>query len=251
MAYKEHVVFTRPDDLNIKIWRYMDFSKFVSILDTESLFFPRSDKLGDPFEGTYSRANRNLRPHIYKDVKNIDFDSVAKTFAEFSAKARMYTQINCWHMNNYESDAMWKLYLKSGEGIAIQSTYSNLVKALEEEKKDIFIGKVIYLDYSKEWMPDGNSFSPFVHKQIFFQHENELRAVVQEFPSNNKGIDWSASHPQDGINIKINVETLIEKVYIAPTSPSWIFDLVSSIIKKYGFNFEVLQSKLSETPVYY
>ncbi len=37
-----------PDET--KIWRYMDLAKFLWILETKSLFFARTDKLGDPYE---------------------------------------------------------------------------------------------------------------------------------------------------------------------------------------------------------
>ena len=40
--------------------------------------------------------------------------------------SRDCTAVNCWHINEHESAAMWDLYLKSNEGIAIQSTYQKL-----------------------------------------------------------------------------------------------------------------------------
>ena len=43
-----------PDDA--VLWRYMDFTKFVSLLEKSSLFFARADKLEDPFEGYLPRA---------------------------------------------------------------------------------------------------------------------------------------------------------------------------------------------------
>jgi hypothetical protein len=46
----------------------MDFTKYVSMLDSGSLFFARADLLGDPFEGSSSRANIALRPELYKEV---------------------------------------------------------------------------------------------------------------------------------------------------------------------------------------
>ena len=48
-------VFREPDNFSVKVWRYMDFTKFVSLLELRSLYFARSDLLGDPFEGTFRR----------------------------------------------------------------------------------------------------------------------------------------------------------------------------------------------------
>ncbi|SDF21388.1 hypothetical protein [Sporomusa acidovorans] len=36
-----------------KIWRYMDFAKFASLLTTSTLFFSKLKKLGDPWEGEW------------------------------------------------------------------------------------------------------------------------------------------------------------------------------------------------------
>ena len=38
-----------PDN-NKKIWRYMDFSKYVDLVTTEELYFTRADKLEDPYD---------------------------------------------------------------------------------------------------------------------------------------------------------------------------------------------------------
>ena len=60
--YNEHPIFEKPDNENAKIWRYLDFTKFVSMLEKKALFFVRADKLGDQFEGSFSKANLELRP---------------------------------------------------------------------------------------------------------------------------------------------------------------------------------------------
>ncbi len=49
--HEKHVLFRAPANESERIWRYMDFTKFVSMLHSESLFFCRADKLSDPFEG--------------------------------------------------------------------------------------------------------------------------------------------------------------------------------------------------------
>ena len=61
--YAEHPVFHTPDG-DAVVWRYMDFTKFVSLLDRRALFFARAHKLGDPFEGTMTRANLEERSQL-------------------------------------------------------------------------------------------------------------------------------------------------------------------------------------------
>ena len=57
MATSAHPCFTVPDDPNASVWRYLDFTKFVDMLERRQLFFARADKLGDPFEGSTSPLN--------------------------------------------------------------------------------------------------------------------------------------------------------------------------------------------------
>ena len=113
------------------LWRYMDFTKFLSILDTQSLFFSRVDKLADPFEGARGTIDHRQTwdNHLFTSYKQaalyppgghqctltaeqIDTQSrqqvsITNTNCE---KARQVTYINCWHENHSESEAMWNLY---------------------------------------------------------------------------------------------------------------------------------------------
>jgi len=237
--YKEHPVFEKPEDVNVQIWRYMDFTKFVSLLDKSALFFSRVDRLDDPFEGSYSKANIPLRPIVYDTQEN-----ELKGLSELIQRARELFAVNCWHLNDYESAAMWKLYLKSGGGIAIRSTFNRLKNCLMDETPDVYIGEVKYIDYERDFMGEGNVLSPLMYKRESFEHERELRAVVQVPSENGKALF------SDGLFISVDLDTLIDKIYLAPTSPKWLFELVESMTRKYGLDKEVIQSSLDDVPVY-
>jgi hypothetical protein len=53
----EPMVFSQPND-QARIWRYMDFTKFISVLENGGLFFSRADYFSDPFEGHYGGINK-------------------------------------------------------------------------------------------------------------------------------------------------------------------------------------------------
>ena len=42
----------QPENPDIKVWRYMDFTKLVSLYSRQALYFSRLDHLGDTFEGS-------------------------------------------------------------------------------------------------------------------------------------------------------------------------------------------------------
>jgi hypothetical protein len=254
--YEEHPVFLQPDDEEVKVWRYMDFTKLISLIDSRRLYFTRADKFNDPFEGSYPKINVLSRSQIPESItKNMTdekvqnmIEGIKKSF-ETNKHWPRYTAINCWHMNNHESAAMWKLYLKSDEGVAIQSTYSKLKKSMTDDEK-IFLGVVKYLDYDSDFFSSGNVLSPFVHKRKSFEHEREVRALCIKFPIRDKNIDFNQDTIDYGIAIKTDLEVLIEKIYIAPNASVWFSELVRSAVNRYGYSFEIVHSKLNDSPLF-
>lgn len=53
-------------------------------------------------------------------------------------------------MNDYESAAMWKLFLKTNEGVAIQTTYGRLFDSLDKLPKPVYVSTVKYIDYEND-----------------------------------------------------------------------------------------------------
>lgn len=245
MPAQEHKVFQPPKDPDTPIWRYMDFTKFVSMLENKGLFFSRSDKLGDPFEGSFSRGNKQLRPLMYKDT-GIPL-SAFETISNITCSIRPWTFVNCWHMNTHESAAMWKLYAKTNEAIAIRSTYKQLRECIDS---DCYLGVVHYIDYESAWLPEGNALSPYVHKHLSFAHEQELRAVIQKSPRKDNKIDYSQKPPDGGVWKSVDTDELINAIYVAPMSPSWYRELVEQVLRRYGISKTVIQSSLDHEPFF-
>ena len=50
---------------------------------------------------------------------------------------RRFTLVNCWHENQDESDAMWKLYSGVEDGIAIKTDFQSLSKSLPGQSSSI------------------------------------------------------------------------------------------------------------------
>lgn len=225
----------------------MDFTKYVSLIAYSSLFFCRSDLFKDPFEGSYSKANLALRPHVYKDVPSEQLKKMTEQISGFSKWVREWTYINCWHANDFESAAMWDLYTKTDDAVAVETTYQRLKNALPDNS---FLGLVNYIDYDSEWLPEGNSFYPFMHKRKSFEHEKEVRAVIQELPITDKGIEVGKPNNQPGIKIPVLLNNLIVGIHVAPTAPTWLADIVAEVSAKYNVSASVKQSNLYSEPVF-
>ena len=281
--YELHPSFNLKVDQSAKIWRYMDFTKFVKMLKSDSLYFNRANLLGDPFEAAYTRpmekeyaaAMAISRELISGNLATTDelgnymrshAMSFHDTYAKFAIKS---FYVNCWHINANESAAMWKLYMKSGEGVAIQSTVGQLIKAANRSTDTVYIGEIKYLDYNNESFDRGNSFNAIVCKRQSFAHERELRAVIykpltldyvkggepvkREDGSSVGSIpdfsDAYRDHPV-GIDTCNNIKKIINKVYINPESCPWFGDLVAEIAQDYHLPCTVERSSLGERPVW-
>ena len=253
--YESHSLFIQPDNEDIKIWRYMDFTKFISLIDTSKLFFTRGDNFDDPLEGSWPKKNVEERANIsYKlliDDPKKHIEAVSNTMKKFSK----YFAINCWHENEYESAAMWKLYLKSNEGIAIQSNYRQFKESIIDEEK-VYIGKVKYIDYETDYIRSHNSFSAFLHKRKSFEHEKEIRAIINKFlieedpNSDFDNLNLDKETIINGLPILVDLKILIQNIYISPSTPIWFSDLVGKVIKKYGYDFNIVHSQIYSSPLF-
>jgi hypothetical protein len=258
--YEKEARVTPPEDPNVKIWRYMDFAKFVAMLEDKALYFSRVDKLGDPFEGALMPSTIEERSDRYRAWQESGMpDEIIKRKREeeyeFTQVNRSWTIVNCWHMNEDESYAMWKIYGKLDEGIAVQSTYARLRKCLDEE---IRISIVRYVNYETGFESDPNGFFASLHKRSQFSYERELRAIFWDFKGMTEGVNIDLNRDRlfrfrppsyEGRLIKVELSELIENIYVAPTAPAWFTNLVKKISVKHGFDESVIhQSSLDSSP---
>src|SRR5262249_14030892 len=215
MPYQPHHVFHAPAP-NAPLLRYLDFEKFVWLLDHQALYFARADRLGDRFEGSMSRANLAAREQSHpKTLWGLGPDQVQQLEATRRALL-LQTFVNCWTRSSYESVAMWRLYVGQGNGVAIQSTFTRLRDAVGDEPRPVFIGKVEYLDYDRDVIPERNTFYPFMRKRRSFEYEREVRAlatwpVVEDgrprTPGEIEVIDLAAA--PEGLEVRVDISRLI------------------------------------------
>lgn len=252
MFEHSHKAFPPPEDENAPIWRYMDFTQFVFLLEKQRLHFTRPDQFGDRFEGAVPRRHREM---LEEEYAKSNFAKPQATTANH-AHMRKMACVNCWHANSHESVAMWQLYLKSDEGIAVRSSYARLTKSFDCSKElAIHAGMVRYIDYEHDDLEGGNLLSGLMHKRKSFEYEREMRAVaygvyVEEREGHySTGITGRVFDPS-GLEVPVDLSNLIEAVYVSPIRQKWFTSLVESVVKRYGWGFPVRQSDLAKDPVW-
>jgi hypothetical protein len=252
MPAEEHVTFKRPSEPDIKIWRYMSLTKFLWMLQHNSLYFSRSDLMGDPFEGHYSLPTAQSEDEFVKlqlhglKTSELDKDRQRKSFRSILSGARLIKPslfVNCWHMNEYESLAMWKLYAAHHDSICIQSRASTLISGLPN---DVFVGMVKYIDYNKEFIDWGNALEYIVHKRVSFAHERELRAVIWKVA--DRGNYQTVG--DKGLIVPIDIKSLIETVFVSPESDPVLVDVLEGLRADHGFPAQIVKSDVNAGPHY-
>ena len=202
-----------PEDPDTIVWKYLDLSKFLDLLLSQKLFMSRSDKFEDQYEGTFSEPT-------FEEIKKLAINN--PDFLDYYKTHREKVAISSWHINEYESFAMWQIFTQNSEGLAIQSTIRRLQKALEPEKNlKQYIGQVNYIDYKKEYIPFDDLFFPFLFKRKSFQYEREVR-IISDTSDTKININ-------DGIKINVDISQLIDKIYIHPKSENWYKNLVMKL----------------------
>ncbi len=233
------------------MWRYLDFTKFVALLSTRSLWFSKSCLLADPWEGTYTRANLERR---LTEVTEVGRDP---SFIPHMIAVERSIYVNCWHMNGGESAAMWRLYAAADVGIVVISSWERLVGSLgkaEHPATHIVGGRVRYLDPDSAPVdPDDialNGFSAHGIKRPSFAHEREVRLMFW-------ALDESRPGPQiteitlPGIRVPVDLDVLVAGIRLAPGSPLSLKDLIEDVSDRYGFKASIMPSKLDRDPTEY
>jgi hypothetical protein len=246
--------FVSPPDPNIRIWRYVDFAKFVSLIDSSTLHFARLDQMEDEYEGAFSEGSFDVVKAVregeeYDKVEN-ELNQYQRSVMDFVREVnRMGAFVNCWHMNEIESVAMWKIY--SGLGIGIQSTFQRLADSFIDPYEPVYISPIKYEDFIQFQMrfADDGWVEPVLYKRQAFEYERELRAFWLYPPNVDGEIDLSVENHRMGQSLNVNLRTLIERVYISPGRRSWFQRLTRSVLDKFGYaDIPVVPSALDDVP---
>jgi hypothetical protein len=120
-------------------------------------------------------------------------------------------------------------------GIAIQSTIGDLKDSFAMTDDSIWIGCV-----NHQWMDEWNIFEAFAIKRPSFSYEAEIRA---NSPSHQR-LSNPSELTDDGKYVKVDLDKLINLVYVSPMALSYFKNVTESIVLKYELDKKVNKSDL-------
>jgi hypothetical protein len=170
-------------------------------------------------------------------------DEAEALYVDAVTRLRKRTFVNCWHMNEHEPASMWAQYVRQGVGVALRSTVGRLMDAVECAPREVRLSEVIYIDYESQRPPDDYPLARFIHKRKSFEHERELRAVLDADPK----IGW---RDVTAMVVGVDLATLITELRISPGAPLWFGSLVHSLALRFALEWPTRRSTLDDRPLY-
>ena len=250
--------YKRPTPETV-LWRYMDFSKFVALLKDGALYFARADHLGDAFEGARGLAQREEEWKAYCleyfrkairtapgqteeiSVERID-EEAERLYRDFEAVGKREIQnsfVSCWHANEGESEALWRLYSPPpSAGIAVRTEFGALDRALDDSFC-IKFGHIQYVNFAERF---AGTYDRIFWKRDSLSHEAEVRAVTTK--------DWQNSSNELGVLVPLDMSLAISSVVTSPFAPRWFDAVVRETMQKFGLEVPVQSSELLAEPFF-
>ena len=266
------------------IQRYMDFSKFESLLQTKSLFLAKMASFDDKLEGgitasdffAASNALRILDVAINHTMPGVDDSAnnrnqkLAKSreldrslraqmfqspfgeypsddFEELYPICREWMYVNCWHKSDHECYAMWNLYAATPNALCIFTTTDNLKSAIKPI--DSFTNVETHpVSYIKHGSVDlwGDPIAPFLSKSMPYTFEREYRVIAW---NSHKDLYKQRLNSDKGMLLPVRLETLIEKVVLSPFATEAFKNQVIDFCLAHSLQVQIVDSELKNMPV--
>jgi hypothetical protein len=258
------------EDMSLTVWRYMPFSKFLSLIVYQALWFSKLNILQDQFEGMMPLTTKQMMQAHHQGLKkpfppeqHWQFDEMASRNEQDS---RELCIVNCWFLGENESARMWREYGGGKESVAIKSTVKQLIEniGVPRDKDMTSIGRIKYVDIKTHMMTkyhaNQGSERAFLKDAETYQHEKEIRIATLNFKTqacvSPEGKPYTKSEVKGkhmnnfenpGLYITVRLQQLISEIRISPEADTWFYLLVKRIVELNKWEISVKPSELSHT----
>ena len=157
---------------NTRIWRYMSFARFVSMLQRKRLWLSNIELLDDKWEGMLGGSQLNAI--LNNRPSSLTAEDALKQIKKIVTNQRKLTFVNCWTASEHKSHALWRIFCPSSEGVVIQTTLARLRKSV-----GVPVLEVTYGEYdSSDVTTDVSKL--VTQKRPMFAYEQEVRVVLMQ-----------------------------------------------------------------------
>lgn len=210
--------------------RYMDFYKFLDLFETQTLYFSRVDQFKDHLEGSISPEGihgTSASDIAYNGIAKIRAESYDKLVAQ-QELAKRCTFVNCWHINDGDTQQMWNAYTETGDSVLVISSAGKLAAAL---KTPVFSSCVKYVkpEMPKTHFDERSAF--FYKDEAKFSFEREFRLLI------DLGILPSPVYKDDPKDfyrkVPVDLSILVHSIKPHPFATSATIEKINNLVNRY------------------
>lgn len=232
MPLEAYVECVEPETEDAPIWRFMCYDRFCTMMETQRLYFCRSDLFAaDDQEG--------LPPMDY--IREVCVAMGPGHDADYSLQTlkedRKGFFVLCWNLFQMETAELWETYAPTG--VAICSRYSSLKSLLGSSADRTYLGRVWYSKRPRRY----NMLHFITTKRPEYANDQEVRAFVWR-PAMSDRNPYPHDTPK-GVEHVFDVPGLIEHIVISPKAPPNRLQEVAALVKRLGYSIPVGESELT------
>lgn len=222
MPYTDHPEIPPAPADDTVIWQYLSVAELLDLLDSSAIHLTRADSLATTSIDVESQVMLGLRSGIPAEMVRRSFGLMS------SVQTAIFT--SCWYSSGSAFHSKWEGCGGGKAQIAIRSTVKGLQAAVSRAPQRLYISAVQYIDFAVSVMPTGNVFFPALHKDYELRDEREVRLLMLQ----TGGQKIFSPGPSCGIDLPIDLHSMIHGIRLAPHSAEWLRDLVHSLAERYG-----------------
>jgi hypothetical protein len=260
--------FSADEEAICRLWRYLSFEKFVSLLELSAMWFSRLGALQDKFEGTLPKRahgrmlerDRKLKTLIPDPRISAALDTMTDRNIE---NGRAMMAVNCWFLDDVDSLPMWDEYDPRRTGVALCSSVRRLSLSFDvsgDYRTLTWIGRVHYVDFD-EYEIDAQRANDAAHR-AFLKHkkydfEKEVRIVTLNSmhlgclnPDGKPVTDFQLTGPGlfdpdgKGFYLRCSLPSLVQSIVLNPRSPLHMHNLIARLLSRYQVHVPLLRSSI-------
>jgi hypothetical protein len=239
MPFATYPNIITPSDDTV-LWRYIAFNRLQQYLKNEQLWFARLDEFDDPLEGTLTDGEIWFDPPTDGHPLQLR-DATADPIAQMM---RHTAYVQCWCMGA-ESMAMWDLYGKTQDSVAVTTTVGQLKHQLSKDTRSVYMAEVEYVDWSESRILKG-VFDPVLRKVQGYEHESEMRLFFWNVAGITADGIYHPDQTPQGLTFSVNPKEMIDAIWIGPRDAARTQSMVEALIAQYKLDVPIrVSSKMS------
>jgi len=223
---------TPREDLLVsnRLWRYLDYFKFEDLIKSQSLYFSRLDRFQDKLEGV---SPFSCIKAIASDPEKNE-EQKREAIRLYKIRMERNRQIGfacCWHINDNLNFDMWDSYGRNvSDSIAIRTSERKLSSSLRKSGFPFLNEPVQY--FEEPYFNQNAYWFPTMFKREEYQNEQEFRSIL-----------FAHGISLGGIRIKVNLEDLIDRIYVHPNASKDFFKEIRNFVKASGLQIPIRQER--------